>query len=376
MGKDMWKTLAIITAASAVLGMAVCPVARAEPVFVSSESSHFVLIYARGGAAAGDIADIIAKRERAYAAITAFLGDSGGGKIKIKLYPDRSSALSAGGAGRTMGDDISVVYFAFSPCYEKVSCGHELTHALSYRLLGGRHSVPLLAEGLAEYLDQSGRDPHEWLSYKSRILARDGPLKVEEADLAYGPGFSSLSYTRSGSFVKWLVESGGREKFLELYALTKETGTLSEDERLRAFADKFHEVYGITLENAQAGWNAAVGAFSGKVLPRLPPADEAEVRKLFLAQDAAAVAADASAFAATYDRLSRRKIRYFEGNLNFYMAKLRETRVLEVYDLGIKNGRRALVRVSRRFSDLTTRRIDYYAEKLEDGWKLQGEEWK
>jgi len=58
------------------------------------------------------------------------------------------------------------------------------------------------------------------------------------------------------------------------------------------------------------------------------------------------------------------------------MVKLRETRVLEVYDLGVKNGRRCLVRVKRRFSDLSTRSIDYYVEKLEDGWKVQRETWK
>ncbi|MBI5743639.1 MAG: hypothetical protein HY952_03740 [Elusimicrobia bacterium] len=348
----------------------------AEPVFVSSESPHFAFRYLRGGAAARDIALITANRERAYGVIAAFLGAEDGGRIPVTFYPDREAALSGTGSGSTSRESISAVYFAFNPCYEKVSYGHELTHALSWRLLGGRHSVPLLAEGLAEYLDQSGRNPHEWLSYKSGILAMDGQLKVEVADLAYGPGFSSLSYTRSGSFVKWLVESGGREKFLELYASAREIGLLSEEERLPAFAEKFSEVYGAPLEDSQAGWNSAVGAFSGKALPRLPPEDEAVVRKLFLAQDAAVVAVDSAAFSATYDRLSRRKIRYFEGNLNFYMAKLRETRVLEVYDLGVKNGRRALVRVSRRFSDLTTRRIDYYAEKLEDGWKLQSEEWK
>jgi len=363
-------------ALAVVMSISLASPGRAEPVFVSSESPHFVITYARGGAGAADLGRVIADREGAYAAITAFLGDPGGGKINIKLYPDRSSALSDGGAGRTTGDDISVVYFAFSPCYEKISYGHELTHALSCRLLGGRHSVPLLAEGLAEYLDQSGRNPHEWLSYKSRILAGYGRFKVEEADLAYGPGFSSLSYTRSGSFVKWLVESGGRDKFLELYAVTREIGLLSGEERLRAFADKFSEVYRVPLEDSQAGWNSAVSVFTAKTLPRLPPEDEAAVRKLFQDQDAAVVAVDSAAFASTYDRLGRKGIRYFDGNLNFYMAKLRETRVLEVYDLGIKNGRRALARVSRRFSDLTTRKIDYYVEKLEDGWKLQNEEWK
>ncbi|MHB0997150.1 MAG: gluzincin family metallopeptidase [Elusimicrobiales bacterium] len=361
---------------SAALTLVTCQAARAGQVFVSSESPHFVFSYVRGGAAERDLALIAAARERAYDVITVFLGVPAGDKIKIAFYPDRESALSGGGAGVTTGDTISVVYFGFSPCYEKVSYGHELVHALSYRLLGGRHSVPLLAEGIAEYLDQSGRNLHEWLSYKSRILGYGGRFRVEAADLAYGDGLSSLSYTKSGSFVKWLVESGGREKFLKLYALTWRTGALSHRERLDAFKDKFSEVYGTSLEDGEAGWNAAVSAFGGKDLPRLPALEEVEVRELFSAQDAAVAAKDAGAFVSTYDRLGRRKIRYFDGNLAFYMEKLLKTRVEEVYDLGVKNGRRALVRVKRRFSDLTTRRIDYYVEKLEDGWKVQGETWK
>lgn len=359
-----------------LLGALFCRSALAGQVFVSSESPHFVFNYVGGSAAARDIARIASDRERAYGVISAFLGAAEGAKIAVTLYPDRESALAGGGAGSTTGEAVSAVYFAFSPCYEKVSYGHELSHALSWRLLGGRHSVPLLAEGLAEYLDQSGRNLHEWLSYKSRIFGIGGPFKVEEADLSYGAGLRSFSYTRSGSFVKWLVESGGREKFLELYAAARGVGLLPAEERAGAFADKFSGVYGAALEDSLAGWNAAVSAFDGRELPRLPARDEAGVRELFAAQDAAVVAADSAAFASTYDRLGRKEIRYFQGNLNFYMAKLRETRVLEVYDLGVKNGRRALARVSRRFSDLTTRRIDYYAERLEDGWKLQSEEWK
>jgi len=372
----MRKILTILVSVSTVLGFASCLSARAGQVFVSSESPHFVFSYVRGGAAERDLALIKAARERAYDVITVFLGVPAGDKIKITFYPDRESALSGGGAGSTTGEVISVVYFGFSPSYEEASYGHELAHALSYRLLGGKHSVPLLAEGLAEYLDQSDRDLHEWLSYKSRILGYGGRFRIESADLAYGAGFSSLSYTKSGSFVKWLVESGGREKFLKLYALARRTGALSQEERLDVFKDKFSEVYGTSLEGAEVGWSAAVSAFGGKALPRLPALEEAEVRELFTAQDAAVAAKNAGAFASTYDRLGRRKIRYFDGNLTFYMEKLLETRVEDVYDLGVKNGRRALVRVKRRFSDLTTRPIDCYVEKLEDGWKVQAETWR
>lgn len=358
------------------LCLAACAGAAAGPVFVSSESPHFIFHYVKNSAAGRDLAAITANRERAYGIISAALGEASGGKINITFYPDRESTPSGFGEGSTSGDSISAVYFDFSPCYEKISYGHELAHALSFRLLRGRHSVPLLAEGMAEYLDQSGRNLHEWLSYKSRILGYQPPFRVENADLAYGDDLSSLSYTKAGSFVKFLVEAAGWKKFMELYADTRELGRLPSDERLERFGEKFKEVYGRPLENAEAGWNKAAAAFQAKELPRLPAPDEAEIRKLFAAQDAAVIGGDAQAFSLTYDRIGRKRIRYFEGNLEFYMEKLLETQVHEVYDLGVKNGRRALVRTTRRFKDLTTRKIAYYVEKLEDGWKIQNEEWR
>ncbi|HBB67796.1 MAG: hypothetical protein A2X28_03660 [Elusimicrobia bacterium GWA2_56_46] len=372
MKKQVLIRLAILFMGS----VAASPGAAAGPVFVSSESPHFIFHYVKDSAAGREMAAIAANRERAYAAISAALGEAPGGRIDITFYPDRGSTPSGFGEGSTSGDSISAVYFDFSPCYEKISYGHELAHALSFRLLGGRHSVPLLAEGMAEYLDQSGRDLHEWLSYKSRILGYQSRFSVENADLAYGNDLSSLSYTKAGSFVKFLVEAAGWKKFMELYAATRELGRLHPDERLERFGEKFKEIYGRPLENAEAGWNKAAAPFQAKDLPRLPAPDEAEVRKLFSSQDAAVIKSDAQAFSLTYDRIGRKRIRYFDGNLKFYMEKLLETQVNEIYDLGVKNGRRALVRATRRFKDLTTRKIAYYVEKLEDGWKIQNEEWR
>ena len=45
-------------------------------------------------------------------------------------------------------------------------------------------------------------------------------------------------------------------------------------------------------------------------------------------------------------------------------------------DLGIKKGARAAVRTTRRFKGGEIRNIQYEVEKLEDGWKIQSEDWE
>jgi hypothetical protein len=347
--------------------------AAAEPVFVSSESPHFVFHYVKGSAAERDLALIAANRERAYGIIAAALQAPAGGKISVTLYPDRESTRSGFSEGSTDKDVIRVNYFDFTPSYEQTRYGHELTHALSYRTLHGDQSVPLLAEGLAEYMDQSGRNMHEWLSYETRIHGDRPPVRVESSDLYSGK--QDFSYTKAGSFVKFLIEDSGWEKFRTFYKATREIGKLAPRERFPKFAARFQEAYGRTLESAESDWNKAVAAFDAKELPRLPAPDEAAVRELFSTQDAAAAAKDAKTFSNTYDRIGRTRIGYFEGNLRYYMDHLPTTQSLEIDSLGIKNGLEATVIAVRKFKDGRTVNIQYRVEKLEDGWKIQDEDW-
>jgi hypothetical protein len=363
------------SAAFAVAWLIMVPGAHAatSPVFVSSESPHFVFHYVEGSAADRELPTIVANREKAYAAVAAALEAPAGAKIEISLYPDRESTPSGYGAGSTSKDVISVNYFDFTPHYEQTRYGHELTHALTYRALRGQHSVPLLSEGLAEYLDQSGRNQHEVLSDESRALGSRRPIRIESEDLRSSP---ELLYPKGGSFVQFLIEDSGWPKFRKFYAATQGIGRLFPRDQLSQFSKRYEEVYGKTLADAEADWNKAVEAFDAKSLPQLTAEDEAAVRALFATQDAAAAAGDARAFAETYDRVERKRIKYFEGNLRYYMDRLRATKIVAVDDLGIKKGRRASVRATREFKNAGTRNIEYSVEKLEDGWKILDEDWR
>ena len=94
-----------------------------------------------------------------------------------------------------------------------------------------------------------------------------------------------------------------------------------------------------------------------------------------MSQDKAAATHDLQGIAKAYDRINRKRIGMFEGNLKYYSNHLLKTDIRDIVDLGIKNGRRALVRTVRQFNDGKTFHIEYYVEKLEDGWRIQKEDW-
>ena len=347
----------------------------AQPVFISSESTHFTIRFVPGSAAERDLSAIIANRERAYKQISSRLSVLSNKKITITIFPDRESTPSGFGTGVTAdGETIAVNYFNFTPCYEQTRYGHELTHALSSQLLQRHHSLPLLTEGLAEYLDQSGRNLHAELALSSRIMGCRPNPRVEGADLSREGFGSEIAYPKAGSFVKFLVETYGWEKFLAFYRGTVDIGAAFPDERLKNFMGRFKEVFGLELAAAEKDWDTALIPFNEVPSPHLPQADEEAIFELVLSQDKAAATHDLQGIAKAYDRINRKRIGMFEGNLKYYSNHLLKTDIRDIVDLGIKNGRRALVRTVRQFNDGKTFHIEYYVEKLEDGWRIQKED--
>jgi len=341
---------------------------------VTFESPHLVLHYVKGSAADRDLGQITRKRELACQSISDALGVKLEKKIDIYLYPTRESTRSGLGEGSTKDmNTILVNYYDFTPCYEKIHFGHELTHAISARLV--KSHLALLSEGLAEYLDQSGRDLHASFSHHSRIFDHRVPFRMEREDVIDQRDYSRylLLYTKGGSFVKFLVEGSGWKRFRDFYRATANLGILHP---LEDFAKKYKEIYGEELVIAEARWNAVLAPYcTAFELPRLAKSDDAAVRSLFAEQDAAASLHDATRIASTYDRLNRKMNSQFEATMNYYANGLVSTELQDVFDLGIKNGHYALVNAVRHFNDGSTHQIQYKVEKMEDGWTIQSEDW-
>jgi hypothetical protein len=145
--------------------------------------------------------------------------------------------------------------------------------------------------------------------------------------------------------------------------------------RLGEFEKQIEASYSVTLEVLERQWNAAMSARYGGKLPRLSAEDEDAIRDIFSRQDAAAAAHDARSIEDSYDVNAKESIQYFQGNLRYYAELLERTEIMQVYDLGIKNGASALALTLRQFRNGRKFRITYRLEKLGAGWKIQEEEW-
>jgi hypothetical protein len=267
-----------------------------SPVFVSSESAHLIVHYVKGTAAQRDLARIIADREKAYQQITGLLKVAPEKKIAVFLYPTRESSQSGHGTGHALNDGagVSVNYFDFSPSFERSHYGHELTHAIAFHLAGRHQDLPILSEGLAEFLDQSGRDMHDVAAACVRIRGQRTALRVDPGtDLDYSDWPGQCGYEKAGSFVRFLVEAYGWERFLALYKATAQTEHGFPGDRLVEFERLIDAAYATPLETLERGWNAALSPHYRKTLPRLAAEDEAAVRELFAKQDQAAAVHDA-----------------------------------------------------------------------------------
>jgi len=117
--------------------------------------------------------------------------------------------------------------------------GHELTHLVSHHAINPLVKTGLINEGIAVFLDGTGRN---WLELakearmaqaKSRGTAEAVPLSVMSLWLDWDSQTVDVSYPVAGAFVNMLIEKGGRDRFLEAF----------KDQNSK----NFHKVYGSDL---------------------------------------------------------------------------------------------------------------------------------
>ena len=83
-------------------------------------------------------------------------------------------------------------------------------------------------------------------------MAADDSLKPLSQVLS-APGNSAESYAVSGSFVRWLIKTRGKELFRKLWAEYNELAAEGPDPR-----DPWAEVYGASLEVQEAAWRSSI----------------------------------------------------------------------------------------------------------------------
>lgn len=355
-------------------------------------SQHVVINFFAGTAADRDQADILAKREAAYTTIRSALGVTAEPVVTEFLSPSRIAASANGrgfGVSYLGANRIEVIYTGAPDSYEANRYGHEMTHILeSYLDPANPRRHPFLSEGLAEYLDQSGRDMHE--AYALQLLAgletrvRISSLETRDA--------SARNYGRAGSFVQFLVERYGMPTFLDIFKQTAVTwtngcwtnaqvGCINTGEQLTAMLDNaLTAVTGEGWSVVQPAWEQKVQAALASADQTLPETDVAEIQNLVRVTDLAIAHRDAAMYRSTLDGFycdaTGDTSRIDVANRAVSAMSGTTTKIEAIRPTGIKNFRTAEVFVRRTDERGLASFASLSVEHTPAGWRtVWGPDW-
>lgn len=222
------------------------------------ETEHFIIYYPANERFEDELPRLIDDHEYRYAEMEAYFGtdpvELHGAKVRSFVYPSREAKGRLMGARRTLVAKIWLremhILWRF---YGDHMLAHELAHVFTEPFgsgpmrLSGKYGVGVnmgLVEGIATAADWDAEalDPHE-----ASAALREMDQAPDIDRLVGASGFwtqsSGRAYILMGSFVRWLVDTYGMEKFRQAY------GTAS-----------FEPVYGKPASALVTEWEAFVDA--------------------------------------------------------------------------------------------------------------------
>lgn len=215
--------------------------------FINKQSDHYDFFFFPDSLAEKEIDKIVQIQEEAYAKILKFLNVENNQRIKYFLYPTNKIK------GELTGDDgnghaeretfeVHAVYNEDTKCIG----AHEDTHLLSTPL-----GLPpqLLREGLAEHLSGSWHNmSHDKWAVQFLNENKVSDLSKMIDDEEWYEWDDRIAYPIAGSFITYLINKLGQEKFLELYK------SLSRDFDVQKNTLLFEKITNTTITDAQAQW--------------------------------------------------------------------------------------------------------------------------
>jgi hypothetical protein len=213
-----------------------------------STTRHYEFHYPPGTAAERDISRLGAIAEASFEKVRSKLGADFVGQMKLYLVP---RVFWQGGA--TYGDKVQLISY-LDRNYTGVETwsyfAHEGTHSLAQDLIqpkeeGGPDGV--LVEGLAVWASGGHYGPEPIDAWAAVVAASDNYLPL--AKLRAGPFYDfqhETSYLEAGSFVGYLMDQYGLDKFKQLYG--RATGKAETDETLVG------ELYGKAYAELEGEW--------------------------------------------------------------------------------------------------------------------------
>jgi hypothetical protein len=233
--------------------------------FTRRETQHLDIWAWRGSRAERDLTGIAARRERALTSIAQLLGVPVPDTVRLVFYPDSASyAWETGyvGVGQALGTTLLEIH------NDSVQLNpyHELVHIVASKL---GEPPALFREGLAVYLSERlGSDALKLLGSPGRtvdgatcVYARRG-LLIPLDSLFDFPEIGSpasrfaVAYPEAASFVKFLIERYGFERFRQAYGALRDSDSTAAQEGNRV---SFQRTIGVSVPRAEGRWREHLG---------------------------------------------------------------------------------------------------------------------
>lgn len=353
-----------------------------------ADRGNFTFVYLPGTAAENDLEQIAVVRNNLYTNY-AKLFNVDPGKITMVLSPNRVAAARAGYSmayARPWRNQIEVLYLGTPDSSEMRAPGHEVAHIITSKIDSAANiKIPLLVEGIAEYLDASGRDHHaDYVQTLRAGIDADYTARFTDYDVR------AYNYERSASFVKFLVERYGMPKFIQLwraatvtyvgssYKLASGGDIIATGDALeRAFGTLAKTVYDTDFATLRGEWEATLKPYFSKPIANLTTIDQKEIANVIANVDAAQSNGDASMFRTAmegfyceWENDDKRMIRARNA------TESRGAVTSEIVSALPANARfypRALVHTVRREERdgvVTTTTVQFWMEHFPLGWRI------
>jgi hypothetical protein len=165
-------------------------------------------------------------REAAYDSISNFLGNTIRRRIDFFVWPDPFMPQKL--LGHMLG--FARPEYCIVQSHYRQSTGHELTHVLTGQIFHARAPTVVVNEGIAVYLDQSGRDRlatarEAYREHAGGYISITGLWDIRRQS---DQSFDNLTYPIGAAFLEFLEQKRGRKLLLELI----KTQTLADARRI------------------------------------------------------------------------------------------------------------------------------------------------
>lgn len=236
---------------------------RLLPTMEKRSTAHFDIYYPKDSTAAREIDRIARQKDAGFEQICQFLGKDSDVRIRLVFFedgPSKQTATGHQGAGWAYGRTIVEVYND----KEKSDPYHETAHILM-GALGGPPA--LFNEGFAVYLSEKlgthalegfggGQATiYQWVKeLKSKGDWIELPQLLTFTQIGPAESRPLVAYPEAASFVKFLIDTYGKDRFLQAYKTLRNSDNRAlQEDNVR----NLEQICGKSMQTLQQQWEAA-----------------------------------------------------------------------------------------------------------------------